>query len=94
MPFRRRLGLPHKLPASGNDTVPDMTRFGGSGEPADDFRHRMLVNLAAIAVLVALIAGGVWLAFKLADLRKNQNCALSGGRGCAPAIEVPARDRW
>lgn len=54
----------------------------------------MLMNLAAMAVLAALIAGGVWLAFKLADLRKNQDCALSGRRGCATTIEVPSRDRW
>jgi hypothetical protein len=33
----------------------------------------------------------LWLAISIADLRKNQDCALTGRRGCMP-IEVN-RDR-
>ena len=49
----------------------------------DDFRHRMLANLAALAFTVALTAIGIWLAMSIADLRKTQDCVLMGRRDCA-----------
>lgn len=52
------------------------------GEP-DDFNHRMLANLAALAFTVALTAIGIWLAVSIADLRKTQDCVLMGLRNCA-----------
>ena len=52
------------------------------GEP-DDFRHRMLANVAAFAFTVALTAIGIWLAMSIADLRKTQDCVLMGRRDCA-----------
>lgn len=69
----------------------DLAKFESAGEP-DDYRHRMLVNVAAGIFVVVLIGSGLWLANTMADIRKNQDCALSGRRNCAP-IEVP-RDRW
>jgi len=58
----------------------------------DDYRHRMIVNLAALGFVVALIAAGIWLADTMAAMRKAQDCVASGRRNCAP-IEQP-RDRW
>jgi hypothetical protein len=52
----------------------------------------MMVNLAALAFTIALVLAGVWLAIQIADLRKNQDCVLSGRRDCAP-IDVNARER-
>ena len=49
----------------------------------DDFRHRMLANVAAFAFTVALTAVGIWLAMSIADLRKTQDCVLMGRRDCA-----------
>ena len=49
----------------------------------DDFRHRMLANVAALAFTVALTAIGIWLAVSIADLRKTQDCVLMGRRDCA-----------
>jgi hypothetical protein len=65
---------------------------GGEGEDEDDYRHRMIVNLVALAFTVVLAIAGVWLVVQLTELRKNQDCVLSGRRNCAP-IEVNAPDR-
>ena len=54
------------------------------GQEHDNYRHRMMVNLAALAFTTILALAGVWLVIQLADLRKNQDCALSGRRNCAP----------
>jgi hypothetical protein len=61
----------------------DLWRFAQDREEPDDFRHRMLANLAAFAFTVALTAIGIWLAMSIADLRKNQDCVLMGRRDCA-----------
>ncbi len=58
------------------------------GEP-DDFRRRMLANVAALAFTVALIAIGIWLAVSIADLRKTQDCVLMGRRDCARISVTP-----
>jgi hypothetical protein len=52
----------------------------------------MMVNLAALAFTVALAIAGIWLAIQIADMRKNQDCLLSGRRNCAP-IDVKALER-
>jgi hypothetical protein len=49
----------------------------------------MMVNIAALAATIALAAAGAWLTIQIADLRKNQDCVLSGRSNCMP-IEVKA----
>ncbi len=61
---------------------PDLSKFSRSREP-DDYRHRMIMNVAAFAVVALLIGAGLWLATSIAELRKNQDCVLSGRRNCA-----------
>jgi hypothetical protein len=61
----------------------DLSRYERAREEPDDFRHRMLANMAALAFTVALIAIGIWLAMSIADLRKTQDCVLMGRRDCA-----------
>ena len=58
-------------------------------EGGDDFRHRMLANVAALAFTVALTAIGIWLAVSIADLRKTQDCVLMGRRDCARISVTP-----
>lgn len=58
----------------------------------DDYPHRMKTNLAAFLVLALLVVCGWWLADAIAQMRKNQDCVLSGRRNCNP-IEVPASRR-
>ncbi|HEV7877659.1 hypothetical protein [Bradyrhizobium sp.] len=72
--------------ARQNDVRPepnDLSRYERSREEPDEFRHRMLANMAAFAFTVALTAIGIWLAMSIADLRKTQDCVLMGRRDCA-----------
>ena len=71
--------------------VEDLAKYERGDDP-DDYRHRMLVNIAAFLAIVALIGIGVWLADTMATMRKNQDCVLSGRRGCSP-VEV-TKQRW
>jgi hypothetical protein len=61
----------------------DLSRYERTRDEPDDFRHRMLANMAAFAFTVALTAIGIWLAMSIADLRKTQDCLLMGRRDCA-----------
>ncbi len=61
----------------------DLSRYEQPREQPDDFRHRMLANIAAFAFTVALTAVGIWLAVSIADMRRTQDCVLMGRRDCA-----------
>jgi hypothetical protein len=69
----------------------DLSRYEHGDEP-DDYRHRMLMNAAAFVVVALLIGAGLWIADTMAAMRKNQDCVLSGRRGCTP-VEM-RHDRW
>ena len=66
----------------------DLSRYERDREEPDDFRHRMLANIAAFAFTVALTAIGIWLAMSIADLRRTQDCVLMGRRDCV-RISIP-----
>jgi hypothetical protein len=70
-------------PGDGGHQPRDLSRFERDRETSDDFRHRMLANVTALAFTVALTAIGIWLAISIADLRKTQDCVLMGRRDCA-----------
>ena len=53
----------------------------------------MMTNSLAFVFLVLLIIGGIWIADTMAAIRKNQDCVLSGRRGCTP-VEAPPPQRW
>jgi hypothetical protein len=57
-------------------------------DPKDDDRPFPMLGVAVFLVL--LIVAGVWMANTIVDMRKVQDCALSGRRNCAP-ISVPDR---
>ncbi|VIO72595.1 hypothetical protein CI1B_42410 [Bradyrhizobium ivorense] len=67
----------------------DLSRYEKPREEPDDFRQRMLANIAAFAFTVALTAIGIWLAMSIADLRKTQDCVLMGRRDCAKITVMP-----
>lgn len=97
--FRRRPGTPPKglgnSRISGNDpgsTDDDLAKFGRDDTP-DDYRHRMITNVAAFGFVLLLVVAGFWLADTMASMRKNQDCVLSGRRNCAP-IEGPTGSRY
>jgi hypothetical protein len=62
-------------------------------DDGDDYRHRMITNGIAFLVCVVLVVAGVWIADTMADIRKDQDCVLSGRSNCAP-VNVPARSHW
>jgi hypothetical protein len=86
LPFRRR-GAPPPAALRPQGPAPDspdeFAKYEG-GEVEDNYRHRMLVNLAALAATIVLATAGAWLAVTIADMRKNQDCYLSGRRNCTP----------
>jgi hypothetical protein len=61
----------------------DLSRYERDRSEPDDFRHRMLANIAALAFTVALTAIGIWLAMSIANLRTTQDCVLMGRHDCA-----------
>jgi hypothetical protein len=67
----------------------DLSRYERPREEPDDFRHRMLANIAAFAFTVALTAIGIWLAMSIADLRRTQDCVLMGRRDCVRISTQP-----
>ena len=60
----------------------DLSRYEKPRPEPDDFRQRMLANIAAFAFTVALTAIGIWLAMSISDLRKTQDCVLMGRHDC------------
>lgn len=79
-------------PAQGPPQIGDLDRYPQT-EETDDYRHRMMTNIAGVAIAVALIVTGIWIANTMASMRKNQDCVLSGRRGCTP-VEAPLPQRW
>jgi hypothetical protein len=53
----------------------------------------MMMNAAGLAVAIILVAGGMWIANTMAQMHKDQDCVLSGRRGCTP-VQVPTQPRW
>jgi len=75
--------------AKAQQAANDLSRYERRRDEADDFRHRMLANVAALAFTVALTAIGIWLAVSIADLRKTQDCVLMGRPDCARISAMP-----
>jgi hypothetical protein len=76
-------------PAKASPAASDLSRYEQSRDEGDEFRHRMLANVAAFAFTVALTAIGIWLAVSIADLRRTQDCVLMGRRDCARISVAP-----
>jgi hypothetical protein len=87
----KRQGQQPRAPVQNPPPVEDLTKYE-RGDEADDYRHRMIMNVLVFVFVVGLIAAGLWLADTMARMRKNQDCVLQGRRGCTP-VEV-SKDRW
>jgi hypothetical protein len=86
--FRRGPARPRETGAS-----PDLAKYERDDQP-DDYRHRMLVNLAAFVFIIMLMSAGYWLFDTMARMRKDQDCVLTGRRGCSPVHVDPSGSRW
>jgi hypothetical protein len=78
----------HAQPKDDWHEPDDLARYERIPEEPDNFRQRMLANLAAFAFTVALTAVGLWLAMSISDLRRTQDCVLMGRHDCV-RIAVP-----
>jgi hypothetical protein len=76
-------------PVQTGQVAQDLSQYERPREGPDDFRQRMLANVAALAFTIALTAVGIWLAMSIADLRKTQDCVLMGRRDCAKIFVAP-----
>jgi hypothetical protein len=63
---------------------------GGSGRPllpwedADDPRHRRRIHALGLAFCLVLAVVGVWVANEFTEMKRVQDCVLSGRAGCIP----------
>jgi hypothetical protein len=91
LPFRpRRRDREAVEPKSS--PVEDVGKYARTEAEPDDYAHRMRMNAAGVAIVAVLIIGGVWIANKMAEVRREQDCVLSGRRNCAPiTVPIPAR---
>lgn len=93
LPFRRR-EAPHAQrekprPQGTGAPVEGLEKYAETSEP-DDYRQRMVNNVLAFVFCILLVAAGVWIADRIAEMRKNQDCVLSGRRNCAQVNVPPA----
>jgi len=96
--FRRRSSGPLQNRASGNESaakfdttaVADLQKYQRAREE-EDYRHRMVVNGLALAFCIVLAVAGVWLVNEIAEMKRIQDCVLSGRAGCIPLDLPPHR---
>jgi hypothetical protein len=83
---RRGGGPPETVASNGDSDGSDdgLAAFSRAPEQPGEYRHRMAVNAAAGLFVLVLIGVALWLANSIADMRRNQDCVLSGRRGCTP----------
>jgi hypothetical protein len=89
--LRRVLNVPTRQPVYDDSPVADLTKYERP-ETEDDYRHRMKMNGLAFIITCVLIISGLWLAEKMAEIRKVQDCVMSGRQNCAP-IEAASKLR-
>jgi hypothetical protein len=95
VPLRpRNVDAGRRAPPSGSAThsgSDELRRFE-RGDERDDYRHRMITNVIAVVFTAVLVIAGLWLVKEIAEMRRNQDCVLSGRRSCTP-VDVPLRER-
>lgn len=90
IPFRR----PDAIPPGGwnwrgqgpqaPSPVEDLEKYERLPEGNGEYQHRMLMNVLALLVTVALMLAGGWLATTIAEMRRAQDCYLTGRLNCTP----------
>jgi hypothetical protein len=87
LPFHRHgQAGPRVPPRSPEDSPVEGVGKYARGEEGDNYRQRMINNGLAFAFCILLVVIGVWLATSIAEMRRNQDCVLSGRRNCANLI--------
>lgn len=88
LPFRPR--QPTVRSDARRSPVEDLRKYARAGD--DDYRHRMAMNLLAVMMLVALVGCSIWLIDVMVQMRKTQDCVLTGQRNCVQ-IAAPVTPR-
>ena len=95
VPFRPRVPRARndnlRASAPRHPLVDDVGKYA-RGSENDNYRHRMVNNALAFVVLCLIVYCGIWLANTMAQLRKDQDCALTGRTNCNP-IKLPIDSR-
>jgi hypothetical protein len=92
LPFRQR-GAIFRRSIRQAPPADDLAKYEhAEPEREDDYRHRMRMNALTAVLVLLLIGAGLWIADTMAQMRKDQDCVLSGRRGCTP-VEVPIQPR-
>jgi hypothetical protein len=89
--FRPRAAapLPNRVPHAESPVdlnaspVADLQQYQRARDE-EDYRHRMVVNVLAMAFCIVLAVAGAWLVTEIAEMKRVQDCVLSGRAGCAP----------
>ena len=87
--FRPRSSSPNRVSRneskaeSSTSAVADLQKYQRAREE-EDYRHRMIVNVLALAFCILLAIAGVWLVNEIAEMKRVQDCILSGRAGCVP----------
>jgi hypothetical protein len=84
----RKFALNAPVIDSTDDDVDEFARFEQEQDEPINYRHRMMMNVIALAIVALLVGLGVWIADTIADLQREQDCLMQGRSNCAP-IEVP-----
>jgi hypothetical protein len=63
-----------------------------AGEPETE-RERMTTNIVIAVFFILVVGAGIWLVDAMVNVRKGEDCVLSGRKSCAD-ITVPARERY
>ena len=90
LPFRRRGKSRPDVPQGRQPDTPveGVEKYGSTGEP-DNYRQRMINNGLGFAACIVLVVIGVWIANTMVEIRRKQDCVLSGRRDCTPIV-VPS----
>jgi hypothetical protein len=57
--------------------------FAQESEGDDGYRHRMRMNLLAVAAVAVVMGAGMWIADTMVDTQKAHGCYSSGQRFCS-----------
>jgi hypothetical protein len=71
-------------PEPRNGAKEDLAAYARAPEDPAEYRRRQAVNAFVFLFVILLIGAALWLADTMADMRRNQDCVLSGRRGCTP----------
>jgi len=64
-----------------------------AGEDPDDHRARRRIHALGLAFCLMLAVVGVWLANEITEMKRIQDCVLSGRSGCIPLKVAAQRER-